>query len=312
MKKMNWDAYRDIRKWMMQHARQLEISLWKYFFEGGSKEDVLDALALYQNEDGGFGQALEPDNWNTNSTPSTTLFALNILRSIEYFDMKHPLYEGIIKYLSSGKDMEAYGWRFNTPSNDGFPHAPWWGYNKEANEIESIGVTAEFSAFILEYVDSQSKLYQTAMNFARILIDQMISEEHHGDMGVGGYITLVQAITKLKLEGFDYDELLRRISILVTKGIEHDVSKWQNYGYRPSNYIQNPESIYYAENKDIVEIEIDYLIDTRPRNDVWPITWTWFENNEQYAKEFAVSEVWWKAIKAIEKVRFLKAFNRID
>lgn len=309
MKKMNRDEYMDTRKWIIQNARQLEISLWKYFLEEGSQNEVLDVLALYQNEDGGFAQALEPDNWNINSTPSTTLFALNILKSIGYLDINHPLYQGIINYLSSGGDMMEYGWMFNTPSNDEFPHAPWWGYNEEANKIESVGITAEFSAFILEYVDSQSKLYQTAMNFTRKLMDKMMNEENHGDMGVSGYTVLVQTITKLKLEGFDYEAISKRIGVLVTKGIEHDVNKWQYYGYRPSNYIQNPESIYYAANKEIVKVEIEYLIDTKPRNDVWPITWTWFENNEKYAKEFAVSEVWWKAIKAIEKIKFLKEFN---
>lgn len=153
MRKMNWDEYVDIKRWIIQNARQLEISLWKYFFEEGSQSEVLDVLALYQNEDGGFGQALEPDNWNINSTPSTTLFALNILEGIGYFDINHPLHQGIINYLSSGKDMKEYGWMFNIPSN----------------------------------------------------------------------------------------------------------------------YIQNPESIYYAANKEIVKVELEYLIDTKLRNDVWPL-----------------------------------------
>lgn len=50
MKKMDRDTYRDIKKWVSQNARQLEISLWKYFFKEGSQNDVLDVLALYQNK----------------------------------------------------------------------------------------------------------------------------------------------------------------------------------------------------------------------------------------------------------------------
>jgi len=311
MKKMILETYMDIDKWIMQNARQLEISLWKYFFKDGSQSEVLSVLALYQNEDGGFGQALEPDNWNPHSTPSTTLFALNILKSIGYFDMSHKIYQGIIKYLSSGNDLNEYGWMFSSPSNDDFPHAPWWGHNEEANKIESVGVTAELSAFILRYVESQSNIYQMAMNFGRKLIDRMMNEDSHGDMGISGYIALVDTITELKLKDFNYDGMAKRIRVLVTKGIEHDVSKWKYYGYRPSNYIESPESIYYSTNKDIVNVELEYLIETKPEKDVWPITWTWFDNNEKYSKEFAVSEVWWKSIKAIEKMRFIKEFGRL-
>ena len=35
-------------------------------------------------------------------------------------------------------------------------------------------------------------------------------------------------------------------------------------------------------------------------------------SNEKYPKEFAVSENWWKADGAIEKLKFLRIFNRIE
>ena len=44
----------------------------------------------------------------------------------------------------------------------------------------------------------------------------------------------------------------------------------------------------------------------------WNITWSWFENNEKYAKEFAISENWWKASIAIEKIRLLQNFGRVE
>src|SRR5689334_13066678 len=40
------------------HARLLERNLFAYLFANGSKEPVLAALHAYQNEDGGFGNAL--------------------------------------------------------------------------------------------------------------------------------------------------------------------------------------------------------------------------------------------------------------
>ena len=47
--------YNKARSFVYKNARPLDLARWKYLFEGGSKEDVLTALAAYQNEDGGFG-----------------------------------------------------------------------------------------------------------------------------------------------------------------------------------------------------------------------------------------------------------------
>lgn len=302
-------SYDMIRTWVYRNARNIELSLWKYFFEKGSKEEVLAALSYYQNEDGGFGNSLEPDNWNPNSTPYTTLYAIGILSDIDFVDLNHPIYKGILKYLHSEKDLMEYGWRFCVPSNDGFPHAPWWNFNEEANLTESIGVTAGLSIFVLKYADKNSKLYRKAAALVKDLMNKLMTRNSFGDMGIGGYIKLLDAMKELKIAGYDYTALQLRLNDLVKNSIEKDVSKWQYYGVRPSNYINSPKSIYYNENKDIVEKELNYLIETLPENDVWGITWTWFDNNSKYAREFAISENWWKANKAIEKIRFLRNFG---
>lgn len=124
MLKLSSENFYEIRDWMYRNARNIELSLWKYHFENGSKDDVLTALAFYQNEDGGFGNTLEADNWNPESTPYTTLRAIDVIKSIDFSDMKHPILRGIFKYLESGKYMTENGWMFSIPSNDHYPHAP--------------------------------------------------------------------------------------------------------------------------------------------------------------------------------------------
>ena len=119
-------------------------------------------------------------------------------------------------------------------------------------------------------------------------------------MGIGGYCILLDAIDKAGLqERYDYEKLLSIVKELVSGSIEKDISKWSFYGVRPSNYITSPDSIFYKENEDIVLKELEYLIDTRPENSVWGITWSWFDNNEKFQKEFAVSENWRKLKKSL-------------
>ncbi len=308
---MREKLYESVRKWMYQNARPIDLGLWQYFFEDGDKKIVLEALMSYQNEDGGFGHALEADNWNPNSTPITTQHALKILRLIDFWDMRHPVYQGIWKYLNTEKDLQEYGWRFTVPSNDDYPHAPWWNYSETENEKEYFGVTAGFVAFILRFGDKESKLYKKAEQLTAKLMTAFMSDEAYGDMGLEEYMTLIEVIKDLKISAYDTDLLMDLLAHKIQKAIEPDTSKWQYYVARPSRYIKSLNSLFYKGNREIVQKELQYLIDTKPENDVWGITWTWFDNMEKYSKEFAVSENWWKGYGVIEKMLFLRNFDQV-
>ena len=298
-----------IKAWVYRNAREIDLNVWKFYFEKGRKEDVVSALSYYQNEDGGFGNALEPDNWNPASTPYTTLYAINLLREIGMTDTSHPLYQGIFKYLYSEKDLTDYGWRFSVPGNDDYPRAPWWNYREETNKTESIGPTCGLCVFVLQNMEKSSSLYKKAETLAKNALDKLLTIREFGDMGIGGYLGLIHAAPSLSLGEYDMPALYSAVNNLVNASIERDVSKWQYYGVLPSNYIRSPQSPFYPANKEIVEKEIRYLLETLPENGVWGIPWTWFDHMEQYGREFAVSENWWKSITAIEKLCFLRNFN---
>lgn len=313
MRKLILEDYREIRSWIYRNARPLELAIWKYHFENGSKEEVISALSFYQNDDGGFGHGLEADNWNPNSSPYTTLAAVNILKGINFTDKNHPIINGIFKFLESNVYCSEDGWDFNIPSNNDYAHAPWWTYNEEANKVEGIGITAELAGFILTNSNENSEIYKKALKFSDAVINKLGTSDKYGDMGIGGYCILLDNIKQAKLtERFDCEFLSKRLKELVHESIVRDTKKWISYSVRPSDYITNPESIFYKDNEDIVSQELDYIIETRPKNGVWDITWSWFELNDKYPKEFSISENWWKAEKAIEKIKLLKNFDRLD
>ncbi len=312
MKKLTLHDFQEIRLWMYRNARQIELALWQYYFENGSKEAVLSALSFYQNKDGGFGNALEADSWNPNSSPYTTLRAINKLEGIEYEDTQHSIIKGIFSFLESSTYCSDSGWFFSIPSNDHYAHAPWWTYDKEANEYEGIGVTAEIAAYILRYADKASELYNRVLSYTDIIIKKLSIIDKHGEMGIRGYCVLFDSIRQENLTCFDWDCLEVKLKELVNNTIERDTAKWPYYSTRPSKYISSPASIFYKDNKDIVSKELDYIIETRPKKGVWDITWSWFENNDKYSNEFAISQNWWKGTIAIHNMNLLRSFNRID
>ncbi len=314
MQMLTKQDYAEIRTWVYRNARPLELSLWQYFFENGNKTDVLTALCFYQNSDGGFGHALEPDNWNPVSSPYTTLYAANTLKSIDFTDTAHPVYTGILRYLDSGAHYtDEHGWLFSIPSNNDHAHAPWWTYSPEANTCESTGLTAELAAFILRTIEPNTRLYKQAMDQAGRIIAIITTPGKLGEMSIGGFNVLLDTAEKLGLSAtLGAGQARETLRQLVHDSIVRDTSSWETYCPRPSNYIKSPNSPYYADNAVIVQTELDYLIKTRPAGSVWDIQWTWFDLSEKYAGELAVSTNWWKAIMAVEKMRYLKSFDRVE
>lgn len=313
MKTISTLDFDEIRKWMYRNGRQLDLARWKYLFEHGSKEEVVNALSFYQNEDGGFGNTLEPDSWNPNSSPYATLYAIQVLVEVDGVDLNHPIIQGIIRYLESGANSGERGWFFSIPSNDDYPHAPWWNYDKDANQYESIGVTAGIVNFVLTFLDPQTALYKRAFQLLETLLEQLVTVDKFGDMGASAYFRLLKIINATDFKGkYNIKKINDKIITLVDSYIERDVSKWAFYGHTPREFITSPKSEFYMGNEEIIQQELDYVIDTRNEKGVWEITWSWFDNNEKYAKEFAITENWWRAEKAIEKMVFLKSFGRIE
>src|ERR1044072_442432 len=69
---------------ILSNARLLERHLFAFHFQGGHGQKVLSALLAYQNQDGGFGNALEPDKRTMTSQPIDQEFALRILDEIGF------------------------------------------------------------------------------------------------------------------------------------------------------------------------------------------------------------------------------------
>lgn len=316
MKMLNQDSYKEISFWMHRNARPLELALWNYYHEEGEMEDIIKALAYYQNSDGGFAGQVEPDIWSMESSPYATMIAIGILRRVDFFEvagLQHPMVQGIFRFLESGIHTDNEGWMFGIPSNDKYPRAPWWTYNEEVNKVQNAGITATLCAFILRYGIVNSELFEKAKKYAILILEKASTLEDFGEMGARGIILLLKDIIARDLSGmFQYDGLEEKLKEIVNRTIERNPEQWAVYTPRPSDFIQTPDSPLYKGNEEIVAAELDYLIDTRKPDGVWDITWSWHDLGDKYAKEFAISENWWKASKAIDKLEFLKNFGRME
>ena len=294
------------RQFIYKNARPLDIARWKYFFENGSKEEVLKALSVYQNEDGGFGSALEPDCWNPNSAPVQTWVATEIIREIELDDQEHPVIQGILKYLSSKKNFDGHTWDNTVASNNDYPHAPWWRF--DPNQDRSYNPTACLIGFILKYGKEDSELFNRACILAKeaysYLKEKFPLESMHT---VSCFVELYEYMKEGQVQGLiDMAQFKALLQKQIQHVITYDTSKWRiEYVCKPSLFISSPKSDFYEENKDICDDECEFILNTQESDGTWKITWSW----EAYPEQWSISKNWWKSDQIIKNLKYVKAMR---
>ena len=287
---------------------------WQFHFEDGTKEAVLSALSAFQNEDGGFGHAVEADSWNPNSSPYSTHIAINMLEEIKFRDRNHEIIKKILKYLGAKLDFDGEYWAALIPSNKNYPHAPWWA---DTTYDWGYTPTALLSGFILCYANNEGDIYKKAEK----IVEAAINKYLYGTMQNG------EAYNHIRREGeihcfykmlmflenaelrykYNLAEIKKVLNEQAQTFIEKDDTKWNTYCWKPSVFVKSPESIFYPGNEKAIDTELDYILNKRNHEGIWDITWTW----GAYDKEFAISENWWKANIIIENLLLLKNFNRL-
>jgi len=305
---MDYKSHQIIKKWMYRNARPLDLARYQYHFEKGSNEIVLNCLSVYQNEDGGFGHALEADSWNPSSSPLQTWVATEIIKELELKDSKNEIIQGILKYLDSGKEFSSNRWLNTIESNNDYPGAPWWRFKADEPHNLRFNPTASLAGFALKYADKESGLYQLAKEIAIESVDYFIQTEVLDEMHeIYCFVNLMEYIEAASLlELVDFQSYRNKLKEVVHQLIEKDFSKWQgNYVCKPSQFFISSESHFYESNKETVLFELEFIHKTRNSEGIWEIPWSW----GSYESEFAISKNWWMGNLVIKNLLLLKHYD---
>lgn len=305
---MKKEFFEKSRLFIYRNARPIDFARWKYHFEGGNKEDVLTALECYQNEDGGFGHALESDSWNPNSAPIHTWTATCILREIGLNDNKHPIIQGILKYLASGRDFIDGEWLNTVPTNNDYPHAVWWEYREDASS--DYNPTASLAGFIVRFAPTESELYKLGYKTVRQAFDWYIDREEKIDPHVlRCFIDMFKYCEEAMVENLiDLTAFKSKLKADVKETICADTEKWAtDYVCKPSQLFNSKQSIFYDENSDAADYECDFILNSRLEDGSYPITWLWYNDY----KEFEIAANWWKSDIIVKNFLYLRGFGKI-
>lgn len=309
------------RAWLQRYGRPLEMALWEFYFERGTKEKVIRYLSAFQNKDGGFGHGLEPDFWLPSSSPMATWAAGQIVVEIRANPkevmsvpaVQHTLVRNLVSYLVNTPQVQPGIWPSVLPENNLHPHAPWWHWEEHAQHGWMFNPSVELAALLIWLSPSDSpgtNLGWESLGHALDYVMQVITLDHHE---VANYRQCLQILEPSR-DQFDakmhysFEEVNQKVQRLTRDVIDRDAGSWgEGYSPLPLDFIQSPEDPLYPEFKELVKQNLEFYLEEKNEDGMWDLSWSW----EGYPKEFAIARRYWQGILAVKRYRILRAFGWI-
>lgn len=331
--KLTKDAFTRARDFIDRHARPLDIARFQFHFDNGSRDAVWRRVAQFQNPDGGFGRAIEPDIRAPESSALGTSIALRIVREIGgtgqgggdsdlgsrepsgsgaftfESDALETMVRSSIGYLLATFDEQIGGWRIVPPSIERSPHAPWWRQTgrEDAFNRFSLNPNAELLGYLLDYREFvPAELLQT-------LTDKVI-QTVAATTATNEAPEMHELLCCKRLAESDSVDAQQRDEIVAALSRQLDTvvggpDEWDGYSLRPLQVAESPHSPFYGSLEKIIPDNLDYEISNQQPDGSWAPTWSWGDDH-QYPRVWEAAKFEWAGVLTVDTLIVLKRFGR--
>lgn len=265
---------------------------------------MLDALKKYQNGDGGFGHALEPDLRTDESSALCTSIAFQVLRSIQAKPDDVLVSKGIA-YLLQTLDREKGCWRIIPRATEQSPHAPWWNQGGRENVFDgfSLNPSAEILGYLYDYQD------QIPDGILALVSEQVVNHLSGLEkIEMHELLCCLRLFQTKNLPRKIHEQICQKLSRLIDESMTCDPLTWKGYGLRPLQIVDDPESPFMPGREKHVAVNLDYEISSQNKDGSWTPTWTW---GDAFPEAWEIAYCEWTGILTLEKLLLLKRFKRI-
>jgi hypothetical protein len=310
MKRLSREAFARARQFLKTAARPVERAMFEHLFETGPADRVTVELARFQNEDGGFGQALEPDLRTPSSSALATGIGLRMLRKLGC-SADHQMVRRAVQYLLATFDQETNVWRVAPLDANAFPHAGWW-HDEDGSLARTFdGYVVIPRAEIVGLLHHYSALVETG--WLQDLTERTVADiEALDTLATGGGDSLEYALSLAETEELPQplrDRLARRLRAVVPSAVIRDPHQWDSYCITPLKVAPSPQSLVADLLGDALQVHLDYLLDNQTQEGTWDPVWTW---GDLYPEAWEQAEVEWRGHLTLANLVMLQSFGRIE
>lgn len=308
MKQLSREAQARAKAFIERHARPLEQRIYAYEFEQKPKEAIFEALATFQNPDGGFGNALEPDLRLPDSSVLATTVGLQVLREFDA-PADHPLVRGAMRYLLQTYNPVAEVWPITPPHTDDAPHAPWWTYGEDVVKMWDgylVNPRVEIVGYLVDYAPPELPAW-----VLNRLVDAVVAypDEHPEKFGMFDLLCYDRLIKTRALPEDTRAALIAKLAPLVDQLVVKDPAEWEKYNLMPLELVNTPDSPFAAMLGDVVVHNLDFEIDHQHADGSWKPKWTW---GSLYPDVWEQAKQEWSGVITLRSLKALRNFGRLE
>ena len=279
-------------EFLWTHARLLERRIFEHHFRAGSAEAVERAVDAYQNTDGGFGQALEPDCRTPHSQPEAMRWALAVLDATGCLDEERA--RCCADWLASVATSDG-GVPFCLTSVDGYPKAPWWKAVPEAN----LNPTGRIVGLLRPHAPDHPWVRRAAEWCWQNTLGEVAGDQYR-----------VHSLAEFLITEPDQERarpVLDALGVALASGrvvpLDPTTKSSTPDTHTPLHYATAPEHPLRRFFGDaIIEGFLNRLVADQQEDGGWPIDWP-------APGTTAVNE--WRAIRTLEALQTLSAYGRL-
>lgn len=299
MPKLSTDPYNRAKNFILTKARKLERAMFEYEFETGPKESVLAELRAYQNPDGGFGNALEPDIRCNESSALATTVAFQYLSRMKADEHMEIVKQAVSYLLNSVKKAESYYWEIVPKEVEAAPRAPWWNYNP--SRPFSGNPNAEILGYLYAYkgLVPSDLLDQLTVHLIHY-IDTITEPEFHELLC---FLRMSETLPPSLIE-----HLSEPLSRMVEKCVTVQPELWPTYCLQPIQVAPSRHSPYYKRFEPVIAANLDYLVSKQTEEGCWNPAWSW----GQFEDTWEIAKVEWQGWITLDYLRVLRQHDYIE
>jgi hypothetical protein len=307
LKRLSADAFERARGFLQANGRPIERAGFAAEFENGAREDVWSAVAAYQNDDGGFGNGIEPDFRLPDSSPMATSVAFIILGESGADSTLEVVQRGIA-YLVASVDEALPGWRPVPIAVNDYPHAPWWTRSPEA--FREPVPAADWGNPNAELIGVLSR-HRGGVDTT--LVDALLRSAVERLENATSPATPYVALSYLRLaEGAPADvaeAVTRRLQSDARQILDLDREKLEAEHFPPWWLAPTPDAPLAGALEDVIAWDLDRQIGRQGDDGSWSPPWAW---GPEFPDAWERARVEWQSELTLRTLRLLAAYDRID
>lgn len=294
MNTLTTDRLAAAERYLQLNARLIDRLRFEFLFRDGSATSVRAALIAYQNDDGGFGNALEPDLRGAASQPQPVEVAFHLLDETTTADQP---FEGaptraacdFLTRVSAGDG----GVPFVLPTVRETPAAPWWQATDDPPG--DLNPTAPLAGILHKHKVSHPFL-ERATRFCWERVDALADTNPYEARAVLTFLDHVPDRTRA-------EAAFARITALITPHVAMD-PRASGEVHGPLDFASHPEGLgrrMFAD--DVIDTHLDALVGAQAEDGSWAFNWPAWTPVVRHE---------WGGFVTVDRLKTLRDYGRIE